>query len=162
MRDITAIGEILIDLTQTGVSGAGVPLFAANPGGAPCNVLAMLQKLGKATAFVGKVGEDMFGRLLRSQLVRPGDTPRAVGSGTRAAPLGIERGPLARRVAPVVPPLGADGGGKLAPKPHGACGGFPRPPPARSSSNTRSAPGAAPPYQCPFCPNRFDCNFVFA
>ena len=64
MSDITAIGELLIDFTQNGVSEQGNPLLEANPGGAPCNVLAMLQKLGKATAFVGKVGEDMFGHLL--------------------------------------------------------------------------------------------------
>lgn len=38
----------------------------ANPGGAPCNVLAMLERLGKKTAFIGKVGKDMFGNQLKS------------------------------------------------------------------------------------------------
>ena len=47
MKDITTVGEILIDLTQTGVSGAGVPLFAANPGGAPANVAVAASRLGE-------------------------------------------------------------------------------------------------------------------
>ena len=63
--DVVALGELLIDFTENGLSGQGNPLFEANPGGAPCNVLAMLKKLGRSCAFVGKVGEDMFGRLLR-------------------------------------------------------------------------------------------------
>lgn len=63
--DVIALGELLIDFTENGQSGQGNPLMEANPGGAPCNVLAMLQKLGKHTAFVGKVGKDMFGAQLR-------------------------------------------------------------------------------------------------
>lgn len=63
--DVTALGELLIDFTENGRSGQGNTLFEANPGGAPCNVLAMLKKLGRSCAFVGKVGEDMFGHLLR-------------------------------------------------------------------------------------------------
>ena len=63
--DVTALGELLMDLTQNGLSSQGNVLFEANPGGAPCNVLAMLKKLGRSCAFVGKVGDDMFGRLLR-------------------------------------------------------------------------------------------------
>ncbi len=62
--DVTALGEYLIDFTENGVSEQGNPVFEANPGGAPCNVLAMLQKLGRRTAFVGKVGDDAFGRML--------------------------------------------------------------------------------------------------
>ena len=62
--DVTALGELLIDFTENGTSQQGNPLFEANPGGAPCNVLAMLSKLGKKTAFIGKVGNDMFGRQL--------------------------------------------------------------------------------------------------
>ena len=42
--DVVALGELLIDFTQNGLSQQGNPLFEANPGGAPCNVLAMLQK----------------------------------------------------------------------------------------------------------------------
>ena len=63
--DVIALGELLIDFTENGRSDQGNPLLEANPGGAPCNVLAMLQKLGKRTAFVGKVGRDMFGKQLR-------------------------------------------------------------------------------------------------
>lgn len=64
MFDVVALGELLIDFTQNGLSKQGNGLFEANPGGAPCNVLAMLAKLGKKTAFIGKVGDDFFGRML--------------------------------------------------------------------------------------------------
>jgi len=67
--DVTALGELLIDFTENGISPQGNPLLEANPGGAPCNVLAMLSKLGKHTAFIGKVGEDMFGRQL-SEIIK--------------------------------------------------------------------------------------------
>ena len=63
--DVLALGELLIDFTENGLSAQGNPLLEANPGGAPCNVLAMLAKLGKKTAFIGKVGRDMFGTQLR-------------------------------------------------------------------------------------------------
>ena len=63
--DVVALGELLIDFTENGVSGQGNPLFEANPGGAPCNVLAMLKKLDKSCAFIGKVGKDMFGAQLK-------------------------------------------------------------------------------------------------
>ena len=64
--DVTALGELLIDFTENGISPQGNPLLEANPGGAPCNVLAMLGKLGRKTAFLGKVGEDQFGKLLKA------------------------------------------------------------------------------------------------
>lgn len=70
--DVTALGELLIDFTENGRSGQGNTLFEANPGGAPCNVLAMLKKLGRSCAFVGKVGEDMFGHLLRDVAAEAG------------------------------------------------------------------------------------------
>ena len=63
--DVVALGELLIDFTENGLSQQGNPLLEVNPGGAPCNVLAMLAKMGRHCAFVGKVGQDMFGRLLR-------------------------------------------------------------------------------------------------
>ncbi len=63
--DVVALGELLVDFTCNGTSSQGNPFYEANPGGAPCNVLAMLSKLGKKTAFIGKVGEDQFGHLLR-------------------------------------------------------------------------------------------------
>ena len=64
--DVVALGELLIDFTENGISSQGNPVFEANPGGAPCNVLAMLRKLGKSCAFIGKVGEDMFGQQLKT------------------------------------------------------------------------------------------------
>ena len=66
MFDVTAIGELLIDMAQSGLSDIGSPIFEANPGGAPCNVLAMLNKLGRRTAFIGKVGDDIFGQRLKN------------------------------------------------------------------------------------------------
>jgi len=66
--DVLALGELLIDFTNNGLSEQGNGLFEANPGGAPCNVLAILNKLGKKTAFVGKVGNDGFGRMLKKTL----------------------------------------------------------------------------------------------
>ena len=70
--DVIALGELLIDMTDNGVSGQGNTLFEANPGGAPCNVLAMLTKLGHKTGFIGKVGEDLFGRKLKAVLEEVG------------------------------------------------------------------------------------------
>ena len=66
--DVTAMGELLIDFTQNGVSPAGNPLLEANPGGAPCNVLAMLNNLSKKCSFIGKVGKDAFGDMLEDTL----------------------------------------------------------------------------------------------
>lgn len=65
MFDVIALGELLVDFTGSGASPQGNPVYEANPGGAPCNVLAMLKKLGRSCAFVGKVGDDLFGRMLR-------------------------------------------------------------------------------------------------
>lgn len=66
--DVVALGELLIDFTSSGDSPQGNPLMEANPGGAPCNVLAILNKLGKKTAFIGKVGNDVFGKQLKGVL----------------------------------------------------------------------------------------------
>ena len=66
--DVVALGELLIDFTENGISSQGNPLFEANPGGAPCNVLAMLTKLGHKTAFIGKVGNDFFGKQLEDAI----------------------------------------------------------------------------------------------
>ena len=70
--DVTALGELLIDFTENGKSSQGNPLFEANPGGAPCNVLAMLAKLGHKTAFIGKVGNYFFGEQLRAAIKEAG------------------------------------------------------------------------------------------
>lgn len=69
MIDITAVGEILIDLTQSGVNELGIPVFAANPGGAPANLAVAASRLGASAAFIGKVGADSFGAFLRNTLV---------------------------------------------------------------------------------------------
>ena len=66
--DVIALGELLIDFTQNGLSEQGNGLFEANPGGAPCNVLSMLNNLGKKTSFIGKVGNDQFGKTLKASL----------------------------------------------------------------------------------------------
>ncbi len=70
--DTIALGELLIDFTENGVSAQGNPILEANPGGAPCNVLSMLSRLGHKTAFIGKVGEDAFGEQLEKALVEVG------------------------------------------------------------------------------------------
>lgn len=70
--DVIALGELLIDFTDNGTSTQGNTLFEANPGGAPCNVLAMLRKLDKSCAFVGKVGNDIFGHQLRGVVQEAG------------------------------------------------------------------------------------------
>ena len=72
MYDIVALGESLIDFTPAGINEMGMPLFSQNPGGAPANVLAMASKLGRSTAFVGKVGRDAFGRFLQEHMEKAG------------------------------------------------------------------------------------------
>lgn len=70
--DVVALGELLVDFTENGMSPQGNPLLEANPGGAPCNVLSMLQRLGRQTAFIGKVGADSFGEMLRNVVEEQG------------------------------------------------------------------------------------------
>ena len=70
--DILTIGEVLIDLTQTGRDEKGIPQFAANPGGAPANLAVAASRLEAKTAFIGKVGADGFGRYLSDVLTQNG------------------------------------------------------------------------------------------
>lgn len=70
--DVAALGELLIDFTESGTSDQGNPLLEANPGGAPCNVLSMLAKLHRKTVFIGKVGKDGFGQLLAKTISEQG------------------------------------------------------------------------------------------
>ena len=70
--DVIALGELLIDFTMNGQSEQGNNMFEACPGGAPCNVLVLLNKMGKKTAFIGKVGKDQFGALLRDTITEAG------------------------------------------------------------------------------------------
>jgi fructokinase len=74
--DVVALGELLVDFTNfADPADGGRKLYQANPGGAPCNVLAMMARLGKRTAFIGKVGNDFFGRMLRQSLIDAGIDP---------------------------------------------------------------------------------------
>ena len=72
MTDITAIGEIMIDLTQSGKTVQGIPRFDANPGGAPANLAVAASKLGAKTAYIGRVGNDSFGVFLKKTLSENG------------------------------------------------------------------------------------------
>lgn len=86
--DVTALGELLVDFTQNGLSAQGNWLLEANPGGAPCNVLAMLQNLNYKTSFIGKVGEDMFGQMLTEKIKLVGiNTDNLVVSNTQKTTL---------------------------------------------------------------------------
>ena len=76
--DVTAIGELLIDLTQNGISKQGNPVLEANPGGAPCNVLSFLAKMGHKVGFLGKVGRDGFGDQLENARVETGIDTRGL------------------------------------------------------------------------------------
>ena len=76
--DVVALGELLIDFTESGLSPQGNPLLEVNPGGAPCNVLSELTKLGRKTAFIGKIGDDMFGRRLKDAVSSVGIDIRAL------------------------------------------------------------------------------------
>ncbi len=80
MYDVVALGELLVDFALTGTDGEGYPTLKANPGGAPGNFLAALSRYGASTAFVGKVGQDAFGRLLLATLERAGIETRGVVS----------------------------------------------------------------------------------
>lgn len=70
--DVVGMGELLIDFTMNGKSDQNNNLFEACPGGAISNVLSMLSKLKRKTAFIGKVGNDQFGRLLSDTLTEVG------------------------------------------------------------------------------------------
>lgn len=72
MSDIITLGEVLIDLTQTGSDDGGIPQFAAFPGGAPANVAVAAARLGADTGFIGKTGDDSFGQYLRQTLISEG------------------------------------------------------------------------------------------
>ena len=68
MYDVVALGELLIDFTDAGISPNGMHLFEQNPGGAPANVLTGLSRMGLKTALIGKVGDDLNGRFFESVL----------------------------------------------------------------------------------------------
>lgn len=72
MYDIVALGELLVDFIQEGMNEDGHPVYSANPGGAPCNMLAMAAKMGKKTGFIGKVGDDSMGHMLQAAITSCG------------------------------------------------------------------------------------------
>ena len=72
LYDVIALGELLIDFAPQAVDAFGYPTLAAQPGGAPGNFLAALARYGCKTAMIGKVGDDLFGRLLIGTLDRAG------------------------------------------------------------------------------------------
>lgn len=78
MYDVVALGELLIDFAQQSVDESGYPTMAAHPGGAPGNFLAALNQYGASTAFLGKVGDDTFGRLLIGTLKEAGIETRGI------------------------------------------------------------------------------------
>ena len=78
MFDVIALGELLIDFAPRGANESGYPTLAANPGGAPANFLAALNKYGGRGAMIGKVGDDLFGRLLTGTLAEAGIDARGV------------------------------------------------------------------------------------
>lgn len=88
MRIVT-IGEILIDLTQTGVNGQNIPVYAANPGGAPANVAVAAARLGADAAFVGMVGSDGFGDYLTQVLEENGVSTQGLRTGPGATTLAV-------------------------------------------------------------------------
>lgn len=68
MYEVIALGELLIDFTLKEIDEKGYPTMIANPGGAPANFLSALSRFGRSTGFIGKVGNDFFGRSLKSTL----------------------------------------------------------------------------------------------
>ena len=70
--DVCALGGLLIDFAENGTSSQGNPIMEANPGGAPYNVLEMLNKLGYKTAFIGKISDGIFGRQLKKAVEEVG------------------------------------------------------------------------------------------
>ena len=76
--DVVALGELLIDFTESGKSSDGMRLFEQNPGGAPANMLTAVSRFGWKTALIAKVGDDMHGRFLIETLEKEGIATNAV------------------------------------------------------------------------------------
>ncbi len=62
--DVICIGEMLIDFTPC----KEALTYKANPGGAPANVIISVSRNGLDAGFIGKLGDDDFGRLLADTL----------------------------------------------------------------------------------------------
>lgn len=78
MFDVVSLGELLIDFTPLGKSDHQHVIYETNPGGAPANVAAAVAKLGKRSAFLGKVGNDQFGHFLEQVLSDLGVDPNGL------------------------------------------------------------------------------------
>ena len=72
MSKVVALGELLVDFASISTNPDGYPIFSANPGGAPANLLSALSRYGIETSFIGKVGADRFGQLLIDTLKQAG------------------------------------------------------------------------------------------
>jgi fructokinase len=72
--DIVSLGEIILDMfgSETGKDFFEVSAFIPVAGGAPANVAVAAARLGARSAFIGKAGEDAFGRRLERVLVSYG------------------------------------------------------------------------------------------
>jgi fructokinase len=72
--DVVCLGELLIDMfpAEVGRSLVAVSAFRPKPGGAPANVAVAAARLGARSAFIGKVGEDIFGHFLEDTLTVEG------------------------------------------------------------------------------------------
>lgn len=81
MPDVLTIGEALIDFisTQAGVTLQAAPTFAKAAGGAPAKVAIGLSRLGVSSGFIGRVGEDPFGRFLADTLASEGVDVSQIG-----------------------------------------------------------------------------------
>lgn len=86
MADVLCFGDLLIDFvpTVTGKGLADAPAFVKAPGGAAANVAVGLARLGVRSAFMGKVGDDPFGRFLAATLATEGVSVDALRFETRA------------------------------------------------------------------------------
>ncbi len=79
MGKIVALGEVVSDIYR-GEEISAVELgFVARPGGAPANVAVAACRLGSEAAFVGSVGEDLFGDFILRALASEGVDTSAVG-----------------------------------------------------------------------------------
>jgi sugar (glycoside-pentoside-hexuronide) transporter len=81
--DVVALGELLVDFNMLHFNDFDSAVYESNPGGAPCNVLAMLTNLGKKTAFIGKIGDDFLGNALEQRIKKIGISTEGLCKGNR-------------------------------------------------------------------------------
>ncbi len=76
--DVTALGELLIDFTYSGINTEGKKIYEENPGGAPGNCVCAVSKLGGKSAFIGMTGKDSFGEDICKALAENGVDTRGI------------------------------------------------------------------------------------